>query len=168
MIGVFLSLFMTGLSLVWKLVRFTGVWISFLLVLLIDDLILGNVFQLHINVTDYPTIYPVYEAGMIVLMLIPIVLVTGYHLYRLVKPKPVIPPSPPVMPETPAEIAARQESIRETKALAAELMRRRESDRLGQAAFTRMREAAAKAGYMREEEIEAEISATRQEETSGK
>lgn len=127
MIGVFLSLFLTGISLVWKLVRFTGAWISFLLVFLIDELLLGKVFQLHINVVDYPTIYPVYEAGMIVLMLIPIVLVTGYHLYRLVKPKPVVAP-PPAPPETPAEIAARQESIRETKALAAELLRRREED----------------------------------------
>lgn len=124
MLSVFLSLFLTGISWAWKLVRVTGAWISVLLLLLIDELILGMVFQVHINVVDYPTIYPIYEAGMIVLMLVPIVLTLAYRVYRLIHPKEEAPPPMPQAPQTPEERAAYEERRRETQALAAELMRR--------------------------------------------
>lgn len=125
MIGIFLSLFLTGISWAWKLVQFTGAWISVVLLLLIDELLLGAVFQLHINVVDYPTIYPIYEAGMIALMLVPIVLTLAYRVYRLLHPKEEAALVPvPEAPQTPEERAAYEESRRKTQALAAELMRR--------------------------------------------
>lgn len=129
MIGVFLSLFLTGISWAWKLIKFTGAWISVLLLLLIDELLLGMVFQVHINVVDYPTIYPIYEAGIIILMLVPIVLTLAYRGYRLIHPKEEAPPPVPQAPQTPEERAASEETSRQIQAMAAELLQRREEEK---------------------------------------
>ena len=51
--------------------------------LLIDTLLVGKVLKLEMKPVNYPEIYPIYETAMVVLWVATVVLVTGYHLYKL-------------------------------------------------------------------------------------
>lgn len=66
-----------------KFIRFTGLWLLPVEVLLIDTLLVGKVLKLEMNPVNYPEIYPIYETAMVVLWVATVVLVTGYHLYKL-------------------------------------------------------------------------------------
>lgn len=66
-----------------KFIRFTGLWLLPVEVLLIDTLLVGKVLKLEMTPVNYPEIYPVYETAMVVLWVATVVLVTGYHLYKL-------------------------------------------------------------------------------------
>ena len=64
-----------------KFIRFTGLWLLPVEVLLIDTLLVGKVLKLEMTPVNYPEIYPIYETAMVVLWVATVVLVTGYHLY---------------------------------------------------------------------------------------
>ncbi len=83
LLGLFIQIMTYAFKILFKVVVFTGVWISLLLVYLIDQLLLPKVFGLNITSTAYPDFYPKYEIIMVVIMAIPVVIVTGIHLYKL-------------------------------------------------------------------------------------
>lgn len=134
--GLILSIFLMAFQLAWKVLKFTGAWISYALVMLIDELILSNLMGITMTSTNYPEIYPIYEKFMIVVMVVPIILVTGYHIYRLFKPKPVPPEEQYVtisrseydrLTETPPEV--REEKLAKIQDMANQLVQlRREQE----------------------------------------
>lgn len=128
--GAVLSIFSLTFSIAWKVIKFTGAWISVILALLVDEVLLQRVLHIKLTYAAYPEIYPAYELGMIVMMLIPVILVTFYHIYRLVKPKEAPAPisSQPTQQQELSPVA-REQALREIKEMAAELRRRREQEK---------------------------------------
>mgnify|MGYP007062373795 CR=1 FL=1 len=51
-----------------KFIRFTGLWLLPVEVLLIDTLLVGKVLKLEMTPVNYPEIYPIYETAMVVLL----------------------------------------------------------------------------------------------------
>lgn len=88
--GLFVQIMGFMFKIVFKLIIFTGAWISLILVYLVD-LFLEKVFKVNLTPDAYPDIFPIYEKGMLVLMIIPIVICTAINLYKLISRKPNTP-----------------------------------------------------------------------------
>lgn len=72
------------LRLLFKVIIFTRAWISFLLLYVIEELIVGKLLGITMNSADYPEIYPIYEIVLIVIMAIPIVFSVIQRIYSFV------------------------------------------------------------------------------------
>jgi len=73
---------------IFKIIIFTGFWISMILVFLIDQVLITWVFHINLNEKQYPNIYPTYETGLFILMAIPVIICTGLNLYRIISRNP--------------------------------------------------------------------------------
>lgn len=70
---------------VFKLVVFTGFWVSVLLAFLIDYVLMTWILGITMTRAMYPDIYPTYEIVMTVVVLIPAVIITGRNIYKWIK-----------------------------------------------------------------------------------
>lgn len=85
-ISVFLGIIKAFLRVVFKIVVFTGIWISFLLIIGIDkvvNLILDMRGMPEMITTNYPNFEPVYEWVLLIISLIPAIYITLRNLIRL-------------------------------------------------------------------------------------
>lgn len=89
--GLFVQIMSFLCKIVFKLIVFTGAWISLVLVFFVDEVLLEMLFKIKLTRASHPEIFPIYEKGMIVLMLIPIVICTGINLYKLITRQPNAP-----------------------------------------------------------------------------
>lgn len=89
--GLFVQIISFFFKIIFKIIVFTGAWISLLLVFLVDEVLLQMVFKIKLTPASHPDIFPIYEMGMIVIMVIPIVICTGLNLYKLITRQPNAP-----------------------------------------------------------------------------
>lgn len=89
--GIFIQILTLMGKIVFKIIVFTGAWISLVLVFLIDEVLLQMVFKIKLTPASHPDIFPIYEMGMIVVMAIPVIICTGLNLYKLITRQPNAP-----------------------------------------------------------------------------
>lgn len=68
-----------------RVVIFTGAWLGFFFVHLIDKIILLKWLNISLTMENYPTLYPIYEIFLFALIIGVPILYTGFKLFRMVK-----------------------------------------------------------------------------------
>jgi len=89
--GIFIQILTLIAKIVFKIIVFTGAWISLVLVFFIDEVLLQMVFKIKLTPASHPDIFPIYEMGMIIVMAIPVIICTGLNLYKLITRQPNAP-----------------------------------------------------------------------------
>ena len=72
---------------VYKLIVFTGFWISFIVVFVIDQLIVKMLLGITMTRATRPDVYPIYETAMLIVLAIPVVICTSLNIYKAVTGK---------------------------------------------------------------------------------
>lgn len=79
---ILLCIIFIGLLLI---ARKTGAWISIILGLVIDQIIVKKLMGIHMTKQNYPEIYPIYEKYLLIVMAIPIIIVCSIKIYKFIK-----------------------------------------------------------------------------------